>query len=56
MVQNLKVHLRPYILQTEKEDYGPFLFTPLALGSLDRKKGKNNNKLGNNNNVLIDTL
>lgn len=44
-MQNLKIHLRPYILQTTKEDYGPFLFTPLPLGSFNRKKEKNN-KLG----------
>lgn len=46
MVQNLKAHLRPYKLHTAKEDYGPFLFTPFALGSLDRKKVKNDSKLG----------
>lgn len=46
VVQNLKVPLRPYKLHAVKEDHGPFLYTPIAIGSLDRKKTKNNNKLG----------
>ncbi|XP_026681214.1 protein brunelleschi [Diaphorina citri] len=39
-VQNLEPHLRPKKLVIAKEDYGPFLFTPLHFGSMDRKQGK----------------
>ncbi|XP_075217129.1 trafficking protein particle complex subunit brun isoform X2 [Lycorma delicatula] len=43
-VQNLKTHLRPCKLEKTKENFGPFLFTPLSFGSLERKQ-KTNNKL-----------
>lgn len=45
VVQNLKVFLRPHKLQITKEDYGPFLFTPLSFGSLERKNAKKPDRL-----------
>lgn len=41
-IQNLKLHLRPHKLAKVKEDFGPFLFTPLKFGSIEKK---NNNKV-----------
>lgn len=40
-VQNLKPYLRPSKLEKTKEDFGPFLFTPLHFGSMERKKASN---------------
>lgn len=41
-VQNLKLHLRPHKLVKVKEDYGPFLFTPLKFGSIEKHNIKSN--------------
>lgn len=41
-LQNLKPHLQPQKLEKEKIDTGPFLFTPIHFGSLDRKNKKGN--------------
>ncbi|XP_066993209.1 protein brunelleschi [Anabrus simplex] len=37
VLQNLLPHLRPQKIEKLKEDSGPFLFTPLNFGSLERK-------------------
>ncbi|XP_071451117.1 protein brunelleschi [Hetaerina americana] len=45
-VQDLAPHLRPRRLQeASKEDSGPFLFTPLHFGSLERSTIKNSGKM-----------
>lgn len=41
-VQKLKPHLQPSKLEKTKEDYGPFVFTPIKIGSLERKAAKDN--------------
>ncbi|XP_026821894.1 protein brunelleschi [Rhopalosiphum maidis] len=41
-VQNLKLHLRPHKLVKAKEDFGPFLFTPLKFGSMEKYNIKSN--------------
>lgn len=41
-VQNLKIHLRPHKLVKVKEDFGPFLFTPLKFGSIEKNNVKSN--------------
>lgn len=46
MVQNLKPLLRPSKLEKTKENYGPFLFTPINFGSMERKSSSTNNKVG----------
>ncbi|XP_050532714.1 protein brunelleschi isoform X2 [Daktulosphaira vitifoliae] len=43
-LQNLKAHLRPHKLVKVKEDFGPFLFTPLKFASME-KNNKKTNKL-----------
>ncbi|XP_060523752.1 protein brunelleschi [Cylas formicarius] len=45
--KDLKPHLRPRKIEKEKEDMGPFLFTPIHFGggSLDRKLNKANSKM-----------
>ncbi|XP_066594178.1 protein brunelleschi [Prorops nasuta] len=37
MLKNLQPHLQPQKIQRVKEDHGPFLFTPINFGSLERK-------------------
>ncbi|XP_050306114.1 protein brunelleschi [Anthonomus grandis grandis] len=37
ILNDLNPHLRPRVIKKEKEDTGPFLFTPIHFGSLDRK-------------------
>lgn len=44
-VQNLKLHLRPHKLIKAKEDFGPFLFTPLKFGSIEKNNSKSSSKL-----------
>ncbi|XP_046397297.1 protein brunelleschi isoform X2 [Ischnura elegans] len=45
-VQDLAPHLRPRRLQeASKEDSGPFLFTPLHFGSMERSTTKNSGKM-----------
>ncbi|XP_026288363.2 protein brunelleschi isoform X1 [Frankliniella occidentalis] len=39
-LQDLPLHLRPQKIQKLKEDMGPFLYTPISFGSLDRKSTK----------------
>ncbi|XP_050428976.1 protein brunelleschi [Adelges cooleyi] len=41
-IQNLKVFLRPHKLVKVKEDFGPFLFTPLKFGSMEKNNVKSN--------------
>ncbi|KAF7271855.1 hypothetical protein GWI33_015332 [Rhynchophorus ferrugineus] len=46
-LRDLKPHLRPKVIEKEKEDTGPFLFTPIhfGTGSLDRRRDKTNPKM-----------
>ncbi|XP_014228052.1 protein brunelleschi [Trichogramma pretiosum] len=37
VLKNLQPHLQPQKIERVKEDHGPFLFTPINFGSLDRK-------------------
>lgn len=46
MVQNLKPFLRPTKLEKSKENFGPFIFTPINFGSMERKSNTTSNKLG----------
>nr|XP_018912061.1 PREDICTED: protein brunelleschi [Bemisia tabaci]XP_018912062.1 PREDICTED: protein brunelleschi [Bemisia tabaci]XP_018912063.1 PREDICTED: protein brunelleschi [Bemisia tabaci] len=45
VIQNLKPHLRPIKLEKVKHDFGPFLYTPLSLGSLEKKSVQLDQKL-----------
>ena len=36
-MKNLQPHLQPQRIERIKEDHGPFLFTPINFGSLERK-------------------
>lgn len=45
-LKNLKPHLQPTKVQSSKQDSGPFLFTPIHFGSLDRKTTKSLTKMG----------
>ncbi|XP_066262236.1 protein brunelleschi [Euwallacea similis] len=45
ILKDLKPYLRPRLIETEKEDTGPFLFTPIHFGSLDRNKDKTDSKM-----------
>lgn len=47
VLRDSKPHLRPKVIEKEKEDTGPFLFTPIhfGTGSLDRRKDKSNPKM-----------
>lgn len=36
-LKNLQPHLQPQKIERVKEDHGPFLFTPINFGSLERK-------------------
>lgn len=44
-LKNLQPHLQPQKIETLKEDIGPFLFTPINFGSLERKTNKPANKI-----------
>ncbi|XP_073992373.1 trafficking protein particle complex subunit brun isoform X2 [Rhodnius prolixus] len=44
-VHKLKPHQQPIKLEKIKEDYGPFLFTPLNFGSMERKTSNKDYKL-----------
>ncbi|XP_049774968.1 protein brunelleschi [Schistocerca cancellata] len=44
-LQNLVPHLRPQKIEKLKEDSGPFLFTPIHFGSLDRKSTSSSSKM-----------
>lgn len=44
-VENLAPHLRPQKIEKSKEDSGPFLFTPINFGSLDRRNNKSAGKM-----------
>ncbi|KAK9505487.1 hypothetical protein O3M35_009531 [Rhynocoris fuscipes] len=44
-VHKLKPHQQPVKLEKVKEDYGPFLFTPLNFGSMERKTSNKDYKL-----------
>lgn len=46
VLRDLRAHLRPKLIEAEKEDTGPFLFTPIHFGSLDRNKDKSDSKMG----------
>ncbi|XP_043267833.1 protein brunelleschi isoform X2 [Venturia canescens] len=37
VLKNLQPHLQPQKIERVKEDHGPFLFTPINFGSLERK-------------------
>jgi hypothetical protein len=45
-LQNLEPHLRPQKIEKLKEDSGPFLFTPIHFGSLERKTVVTSSKMG----------
>lgn len=45
-LRNLQPHLQPRQIQTLKQDTGPFLFTPINFGSLERKHDKPQSKMG----------
>ncbi|ERL92725.1 hypothetical protein D910_10035 [Dendroctonus ponderosae] len=45
VLKDLKPFLRPRLIEQEKEDMGPFLFTPIHFGSLDRNKNKGDPKM-----------
>lgn len=45
-LKNLPPHLQPRKIQTMKHDSGPFLFTPINFGSLERKGNKPQSKMG----------
>jgi len=36
-LKNMQPHLQPQKIERVKEDHGPFLFTPINFGSLERK-------------------
>jgi len=36
-LKNMQPHLQPQKIERIKEDHGPFLFTPINFGSLERK-------------------
>lgn len=44
-LENLSPHLRPQKIEKMKEDSGPFLFTPINFGSLDRRNNKSGGKM-----------
>ncbi|CAD6203093.1 GSCOCG00009729001-RA-CDS [Cotesia congregata] len=41
-LKNLQAHLQPQKIERVKEDHGPFLFTPINFGSLERKNVSKN--------------
>jgi hypothetical protein len=48
VLRNLQPHLQPRKIQVVKQDTGPFLFTPIHFGSLDRRSTQGNqSKMGN---------
>lgn len=44
-LKNSPSHLRPYKVVANKVDNGPFLFTPIHFGSIDRRTKKNDGKI-----------
>lgn len=44
-IKMLSSHMRPYKMTTNKIDSGPFLFTPIHFGSIDRRIKKNDGKI-----------
>ncbi|XP_017781590.1 PREDICTED: protein brunelleschi [Nicrophorus vespilloides] len=44
-LKNLQPHLQPRKIQMAKQDIGPFLFTPINFGSLERKSNKPQSKM-----------
>ncbi|KAK9709008.1 Transport protein Trs120 or TRAPPC9, TRAPP II complex subunit [Popillia japonica] len=44
-LKNLQPHLQPRKIQASKQDSGPFLFTPINFGSLERKNNKPQSKM-----------
>lgn len=45
-LKNLKPYLQPSKIQHLKQDSGPFLFTPIHFGSLEKKGNKPSSKMG----------
>lgn len=45
-LRNLKPHSQPRKIKALKQDLGPFLFTPIKFGSLERKNNKPQSKMG----------
>lgn len=45
-LHNLQPHVQPQKIQELKQDSGPFLFTPINFGSLERKSNKPQSKMG----------
>lgn len=46
VLQNLEPQLRPQKIEKLKEESGPFLFTPIHFGSLERKNVVTSSKMG----------
>lgn len=46
VLRNLQPHLQPRKIQALKLDSGPFLFTPINFGSMERKSNKPQSKMG----------
>lgn len=46
VLRNLEPQLRPQKIEKLKEDSGPFLFTPIHFGSLERKNVVTSSKMG----------
>ncbi|XP_022916295.2 protein brunelleschi [Onthophagus taurus] len=44
-IKNLQPHTQPRKVQALKQDLGPFLFTPINFGSLERKSNKPSSKM-----------
>ncbi|KAF5285809.1 hypothetical protein FQA39_LY04270 [Lamprigera yunnana] len=44
-LRNLQPHLQPRKIETSKEDLGPFLFTPIKFGTLERSNSKPQSKM-----------
>ncbi|XP_076181020.1 trafficking protein particle complex subunit brun isoform X2 [Ptiloglossa arizonensis] len=42
VLKNMQPHLQPQKIERVKEDHGPFLFTPINFGSLERKNTSKN--------------
>ncbi|KAF2898541.1 hypothetical protein ILUMI_07633 [Ignelater luminosus] len=45
VLRNLQPHLQPRKIETLKRDLGPFLFTPINFGSLERRTNKPQSKM-----------
>lgn len=46
IVKDMQPQMRPYKIAINKVDNGPFLFTPIHFGSIDRREKKNHSKIG----------